>query len=323
MAMALTIGCELEGFALGPDHDLLDTLAALGGEAITTGRPFEMITPDMGRSSIEFVTTVCGSGAEIRTSFVRLLGLLPTQVRPAFVPTMGDPTRVAKKSRAKAMMRALALDHPGGARGVCKVAPWASTQYHLGIGDRLMTDAGIFFLDFLNNIAPYARQVVIDRYGVRGDEGHFMCWQGWGRPGRTPAPRSFQTPLALRLFVSSIPKLVTESHGEWVPDNQTPSRIGDSESEGTLWWAARPRTFGSESTIEWRLFPSLEPEQAADLADDVLILARRFWSIIDQSPDVDWKAPGSRAWMNRCLLDSPLVPPFPLDSDEWWARYGS
>lgn len=323
MPMQLTIGCELEGFALGPEHELLDTLVALGGETITTGNPFEMITPDMGRSSIEFVTGVCSSSAEIRASFERLWARLPANIRPAFVSTMGEPVRVSKKSRAKAMIRALSHDYSGGARGVCKVAPWASTQYHIGLGERLMTDEGIFFLDLLNNIAPYAREAVINRYGVRGDDEHFMCWQGWGRPERVPAPRWFQTPQVLQLFVRDIPKLVTKRNGEWVVDNTSPSRIGDPESEGTLWWAARPRTFGIESTVEWRLFPSLEPEQAADLAADVLSLAGKFWSVIDQNPGVTWKAPGSRAWMYRCLLDSPLVPPRPLNSDEWWTRYRS
>lgn len=319
--MLITIGGELEGTAFTASGESADVLAELGG-GIVTGVPFEMVTGDMAASSIELVTGVCTNGKGILHSFRKLEKLVPVHLSLEFVPTCGPKVKITKKSRAKAVMLALENEQKGGARGVPTVAAWSSFQTQLGIGDRMMTDEGVFFLDYLNNIAPYARLKSIAVYKVLGDDEHFMCWQGWCKRERVPGPRHFYRPESLNRFVGSIPKLVTKKDGSWVPARGVPSRLGDPESEGTLWWAARPRCFDGIWTVEWRMFPSLKPDDAAALSEDVCKLADSFWRLIEDNPSADWTQKRWRARMYEALsMRSYLAPPFVLSDDEWWKLY--
>lgn len=319
----VTIGCELECGAVDTYGNPVDVLACLDGGA-KTGNPFEEVTGDMSRYSLEFVSGVCANGPGISASFNRLLPLVPRGITPVFTPRpFGSPVPLAKKARVKAVSDALAREHENGANGVGNVAPWNATQYHLGAHKRsLLTPAGMAFRDFLENCGPYARLQVIQRFGIEGWETHQQCWYGFSRADRVPAPRRFNTPGELEAFISTIPKLVTKKDGEWVmaPEGAM-SKVGDSESDGTLWWSARIRVWPDGSmTVEWRVFESMLPEYAAKLGDDVACLASDYWDYVADHPEADWASDIWRNLVHRYLAERHplLVPEKPLSADVWW-----
>lgn len=319
----ITVGTETECWLLGPrGFPVEDVLKTLGGGK-KTGCPFEELTGDMERRSLEFVSTVGGSGADMCQSFNRLLALLPRGFLPMFRPRLLDgPVQLAQKTRMTAVRDALAREHSNGANGVKQVAEWASLQFQLGAGRSLLTPAGMFFRETLENYGPYARLAAIERYGIEGWQQHQQCWYGFSKEERTPAPRQFRTPEAFTAFVCAIPKLVTKVNGDWVVANEgTMSSPGDPESDGTLWWSARYRRFpdGGE-TIEWRPFESMLPEYVIILTDDVVRLATAFWEFVDDHPEADWTADSWRRRMHAHLrAASPfLVPENWLSDDEWW-----
>lgn len=318
----IRIGCELEGGYKSRHGSPLDVLGTLNG-GIKTGNPYEEVTGDMGLYSLELVTPPCESASGIMQSFNRLTQRLPHWTVPVFGPLIfGPKVPLANKVRVTAVSDALAREHSNGAAGVGQVAPWASLQFQISNGSSLLTIAGVFFRDFLENIGPDARLQVIKRFGVKGWQEHQLCWYGFSNPDRMPAPRRFNTPEELERFVAGIPQLVTLKDGEWaVADAGTMSRLGNPESDGTLWWSARFRRFadGGE-TIEWRPFESMLPEHVKPLADEVFKLAHGFWDFVEAHPDADWANDGWRARMYThvhaiCPL---LVPERPLEVAQWW-----
>lgn len=319
----ITIGCELECGLVSYHGVPVDVLASIKG-GLKTGTPFEELTGDMGLHSLEFVSAVCADGRGILSSFNALMPLIPRGMTPVFCPRpFGSPVRLAKKARVRAVSDALAREHTNGASGVGKVAPWNATQYQIGAkGRSLRTDAGMAFRDFLENCGPYARIQVIERFDIEGWETHQQCWYGFSRPDRVPAPRRFSTCRELEAFIAGIPKLVTKQDGEWVvaPEGAR-STLGDPESDGTLWWSARVRVWpdGSE-TVEWRVFESMMPDMAAQLADDVACLACDYWDYVGDHPEADWTQDVWRGLAHRHLAERHplLVPEKPLSAEEWW-----
>lgn len=320
--MVRTIGCELEAGFVDSHGRPADTLAILNGGCAGL-LPFEQTTGDMALSSIEFVTPVCTSECEIFTSLVRRISVMPNGYRAIFeTRPFGLKVRLARKSRVGAMCRALAREHPNGANGVSLIAPHNSTQFHIGAPD-LLTERGILFLNFLNNIAPYARLKVIEQYEVKGAEGHFAIWRDFADPRRFPAPRWFANVSALKTFVESVPKLVTVKCGKWVEAEGEMSRLDCPESQGVMWWGARPRIFPSGNTVEWRPFPSLIPQHAAALAGETLRLARTFDDFVRGGvpPIRGIDNVFVRSLYRELSTLSPLVPAQPLSDDEWWRQF--
>jgi hypothetical protein len=280
------IGAELEGFFVDGQGNQVNTIARLGSSSLSTGKEFEVLTCDMAESSFEMVTTPCGSTFEVRESLGRIRGLMPKDLTTVFKtrPFPGK-VRVVQKPRAKAMKIALSREHERGNLGIETVAPHCATHYHIGVPS--VWDLGaVLLLNVLNHFAPGSRQCVIARFGIEGAEGHLNCWQGWCNPDRVPGPRWFWGTRHLEKFVGKIPKLVKQVGTEWHPCKNEPSRLGDPESEGTLWWLARPR--GQYNTIEWRPFPSMEEEMACELVDAIFTLVEAFWKYADENPIVYW-----------------------------------
>jgi hypothetical protein len=117
-------------------------------------------------------------------------------------------------------------------------------------------------------------------------------------------------------FVASIPKVVTELGDTWVPASG-PSSLDDNEAVSTLWWLLRPRA--KYGTVEWRPgFPSLAPEQAADLATDVLALAAAIKDYFERHPKAQWHTKEQAERLYRHLATFDLVPPRPLFETDWW-----
>lgn len=322
MAYIPGIGAELEGFLVDGSGNPVDTLQVLGGGWKSKERDFEELTLDMGASSIEAVTCICESGSQVQSSLERCLQAVPAGYRPIFQPRpFAGPVAIADKPRARAMRRALAREQVGALCGIDKVAPWCATHYHIGVAS-MYEPSALLLLNVLNNSAPYARLRVVEKYGIQGAAGHLAIWQGWcERRSRVPAPRWFDTVDQMIGFVSVIPRLVMLVNGVWQLGDGTLSVLGSSESEGTLWWMARPR--GAYGTIEWRPFPSMRPEQVGMLADEVLGVARHFWEWIETNPYPDMRRDSADALrlyrdLSRC---SNLIPPYPLVDQEWWALY--
>jgi len=317
--MEITIGCELEGGLVDSRGRPVDTLAVLAGGMKSPDIPFEEITSDMGKASVELISAVSRSGSEVLASFERSLGRIPLGHYALFETCpFGTEVELVDKSRCRAMMDALAREHPEGRRGVPAVAPWCSTQFHLGFGNAF-GPAQVLLLNVLNNIAPYARMRVIERFKVKGAQRHLSIWQGWCDARRVPAPRWFKDLDELHAVVRGIPKLLTLRNGEWVHADEEPSRLGDSESEGTLWWLARPRLV--YNTVEWRPFPSLMPEDAALLADRVLALARDFSAYVRENERATAYTMREIRSLFRHLAHHELMPSEPLCETEWWKLY--
>jgi len=321
-----TIGSELEAGFCDSQGRFVDTQAVLG-ERKETGRPFECVTSDMARSSIEFVTGICTSGAEVTDTLTKLIKLVPDGYRPVFeTRPFGDgPVELARKSRAEAMIQALMREHPEGARGVKTVAPRYSTQFHIGMPD-VLTDSCVRFLDLLNNISPYARLQIVKRYHSVGTEGHLKIWHGWADESRLPAPRSFGTTQELHLFLASVPKLLVRINQKWrLAPPGTYSSLEDQESMGTIWWLARPRFYGSATgpTIEWRPFPSMPAADAGEVAGEVLLLAKLYRDYISAHPVSSTKASSDevRALYAALAERTYLVPSAPLSDAEWWKLF--
>lgn len=314
-----TIGAELEaGFCDSQGH-FVDTQAVLG-ERKVTGRPFECVTNDMARSSIEFITGICSSGPEIAETLAMLVKLVPAGYRPVYetLPFGPGPVELARKSRAAAMIQALMREHPEGGRGVKTVAPRCSTQFHIGMPD-VLTDECVRFLDLLNDIGPYARLQVVQRHRAVGTEGHLKIWHGWADEKRLPSPRRFGTAAELHRFLASVPKLLVRIDGKWrlAPPGAF-SSLEDQESMGTIWWVARPRFYGSPTgpTIEWRPFPSMPPAAVGEIAGEVLLLARAYRDYMKAHPAASMKA------LYASLAERTyLVPPAPLSDAEWWKLF--
>lgn len=318
--MTPSIGCELEAGFVDQLGNPADTLAVLDGGRTGVDQ-FEGLTSDMARSSIELITNVCRSRSDLQHSFDRLAGWIPSGYRAIYAtrPFGDKKVKLARKSRVPSMIKALAREHPNGARGVMQIAPNCSTQYHLGVEDA-MSRKGVLLLNMLNNIAPYARMRVTERYGITGAEKHLVIWSGFADERRFPAPRWFEGPEHLERYVAAIPKLVTKVGDDWIvapPDSHSSVRCQDSV--GVLWWLARPRLFASGHTVEWRPFPSLEPYRAVELGGDVLELAAAFESfdISDGRANLDPSSDVVRGLYGHLASHSYLVPSAPLTEAEW------
>ncbi|MBV9159143.1 MAG: hypothetical protein JO019_00935, partial [Candidatus Kaiserbacteria bacterium] len=273
---------------------------------------------------------VCTSSREMRKSFERLAKLLPPGVTPVYqTRPFGDQVELAAKSRVPAMVRALACEHPEGRRGVATVAPCCSTQFHIGVPN-MLSDPGMLFFNILNNSAPHARLKVIDFYKVKGAEGHLAIWKGWANKDRLPAPRWFHSAGDMRQFIRGIPKLLTKrkvegGEDEWVQVYREMSRLTDPESIGTIWWEARPRFWPDSKfdpyTVEWRCFPSLQPHQAVDLANELIQIKEAFDAYLPRMRRWNRES-GSVAELYRHLSErSYLIPPEPLEDHRWWELF--
>lgn len=313
--MNVTIGCELEGGLADEHGQPADSLAVLGGGIKSETHPYETLTTDLGASSLELVTSVCSNGAEVKRSFERCLARMPGGFSPRFaVRPFGSEMPVANKTRYKMIAQSLLREHPRGDRCIHTVAPWCSTQYHVNVPD-VTSNESVLLLNFLNNIAPFARLQVIQRYRVDDTRGHLDIWQGWCRPERAPGPRWFADGQEMVRYFTSLPKVVELSEGDWTVANGF-SKLGDLASEGTVWWLVRPR--GLYRTVEWRPFPSLSPAQAAELADEVVNLVRAFWEYVEKHPRAQWRTKEAAVGLYRHLFRSQLVPVEPLTEDRWW-----
>ena len=316
--MQVTIGCELEGGLLTRGGLPVDTLAVLDGGKKSHIHRHEAVTSDLHLSSVELISTICRNSDEIRTSLGRCEAMIPEGYRPIFkTRPFGPRATIADKPRYTAIAQALLREHPKGDQCIHTVAPWCSTQFHFGVPNVFSREA-VLLANFLNNITPHARLAVIKRYGVTDTEGHLAIWRGWSAEHRAPSPRWFASPGEMERFVAGIPKVVTQKDGIWMPA-EGPSRIGDLESEGTIWWLARPR--GVYKTVEWRPFPSLTPEQVVDLAADVHALVCSFWDYVEAHPSATWETREQAERLYRHLIGSDLVPGHPLSNSEWWQLY--
>ncbi len=293
--MAQTIGIESEGMFVTDWGDSVDTLKLIGGKKLLTGKPFEGLEPDMAATSAELITTVCTTVEELRNSLTRVRALIPGGVdflqRPR--PFGNRKLQITDKPRARVMRQALLRECPreDGLTGIDFVAPWCSVQFQLGV--RKLDDRAVRMQDFFNDIGPYAHHQVRQRYGIEYAAEHMKCWteEHWCDPRRVPASRWFNGLDDFLSFVGKIPKLIyTDEKGEWQIGDGRPSRFGDTESEGVLWWGARLRTHthGGETrrTVEWRTFPAMPDECALETADEVLRLTNGFNAYVDEHPEV-------------------------------------
>src|SRR6185312_13940789 len=204
--MKVTIGCESECAFFDKDGHPVDTLAVLNGGIASKHHSFEGITSDLGRSSLELISSVCESGEQVRSSLRRCVDMIPAGYRPKFSTlAFGKRVPIAAKPRYALVAQTLLREHPKGDQCIHMVAPWASTQFHLGVPS-VMDPGSVLLLNFLNNIAPHARLAVLNRYGILGTEGHLDIWQGWSAPHRAPGPRWFADAQQLENFVGTIPK---------------------------------------------------------------------------------------------------------------------
>jgi hypothetical protein len=316
-----TIAVELEGGAADArDMTPVDSLVRFGSDMLSTGRKFEGVTADMSRWSLEKITRVCRSGAQVRESLDRVGRLMPKDVVPIFKPRP-FPGRVpiVGKPRAAVMYTALKREHRRGGLGIATVAPWCAMHMHIGV-PTVCSDEAVLFQNVLNNIAPYARQIVIRRYRIQGAAGHLMIWKGWCNPDRTPAPRWFTGIEHYKSFLGTVPKLVLQVGGQWRPGDGTFSKLGDPDSEGTIWHVARLR--GMFDTIEWRPFPSMPEVHIPPLVDKTLVLADAFWDYVAGHPEIVGGQIGEMHGLYRSLNRvCKLVPARPLSRAEWWKLY--
>ncbi|MBV9158987.1 MAG: hypothetical protein JO019_00095 [Candidatus Kaiserbacteria bacterium] len=313
------IGAELEAGLLRGGLPA-KTLEVLNGGFKSDEFPFEGVTSDLAESSIEFITTPCEDAQAMRASLARCLARVPEgyEVRYGMRP-LGCSVAIAPKPRYPACNAALLREHPNGAASNDSVAPWASLQFHFGTDDPY-SPSSILLLDCLNNSGPYIRKQLIDRYRVEDTAGHVACWLGWSIPQRVPAPRWFGHGENLKRFIGSIPKLVTEQDGFWMPAAEgTPSRLEDPEAQSSIWWLARPRIFKSGSTVELRCLPSITPEQTGEVADEMFAIAHAFNDWTDAHRGRCWGTRmNARELFTHLSKVSPLVPKEPLSDKAWW-----
>ena len=318
------LGVELEAGMVRKGTRSPVNVLDLIDDGITTGRPFEALQYELGAWMAEFSTPVCRTVRDVENSFSRLEDLVPKGSELVFETCpFGLNVPLTAKPRYALVCEALAREHKSGALNPRYIAPWCSTQFHFGVGDVSLPEA-LLLLNFLNNIAPYARLQVVQKYGVMGAEGHLAIWTEppSSKKERVPAPRWFGSFDELHRFVANIPKLVTKNaDGVWVIAEGIQSRIGDPEAEGTIWWHARLR--GLLKTVEWRVFPSLTPVQAADLAGHMFTLIGAFGEYVAAHPGA-WHTKEEAAGLYQHLARSSypfsfLVPPEPLSDGAWWA----
>jgi hypothetical protein len=178
-------------------------------------------------------------------------------------------------------------------------------------------------INVLNDISPYSSDAVVKKFNVLGDEGHLGIWQDYADARRfSEHGRWFGSPAEMETFCAGIPRLIkveknADGVPEVLPDRKNPTQLGDTISEGTIWWFARPRV--SFGTFEWRPFPSLQPSSVFNLAKDVYALVSLLKKELpadrvitrEELPDLYQRL---RAQLGDAAY---LVPEKPLTKEEW------
>ena len=320
MEIETTVGVESEAGLVDAQGRPVSVSSMLEGITIPRDRKFESLDGEMGDPMVELVTCVCENADQIGDSLERVMKLLPSGVTPIFkAHPFSTPVAVSRKSRATAMIAALIREDPEhGHKGVSTVAQWCSTQIQIGMNPWIPERARLF-RDILDNIAPYSRAYVNQKYGITGAEGHLMIWQGWCNPARVPAPRRFQSATEYERYITSTPRLVVLKNGIWVPADGEMSVFGDRYDEGTFWLLARNRI--EFKSTEWRPFPPTQPHQTVQLVGEALVLTRAFHEHVDAHPEVLLPGADLSDMYKALSKASKLVPPAPLSEFEWWRLY--
>lgn len=319
----LSIGMELECILWDPQKEEAVDVDTIFKQSLETGYPYETVTRDAGIASLEFTTRVGGHPKELITSLYTLRKMVKEKAPHLILrftpraPRSGEA--LAKKARYEAFFNALKQESPSGWERAREMTKWNSTQFHLGID--ALTPQGLSILNILNDISPHASDAVVKKFNVVGDEGHLGIWQDYADSRRfSEHGRWFADAQSLKDFYAGIPRLIkieknATGDDQVLPDLKTPSQLGDSISEGTIWWFARPRT--KLGTIEWRPFPSLQPSSALQLAKDVYALASYLRKILPKDRVVTREElPGIYAELANQSF-SYLVPAKPPTADEW------
>ncbi|HWO07632.1 MAG TPA: hypothetical protein VNM40_03560 [Candidatus Paceibacterota bacterium] len=314
----LTIGVESEGQLIGPDGKRADTVRALGSKSLKfPNKPFAEITSDAALCSIELVTGICSSAGEVLSDLNFLRSKLPQDYTIKFttkipVPEGMDHVPLAPKPRYSALLNAVQRESPEAWRKMYDIAGCCSTQVHVGIDPT--TVAGTALLNFWNHIGPYAAVRVREIHGIAQEAaGHCALWSEFADPRRFPSQRWFTSPDEMRKYIAGIPKMLKQIGDEWVVDLETPSELGDPDSESTIWWLARPR--GKYKTIEIRPFPSLEPKHSALVAGDVQKISEAF---LNETHAEGFANPRElRPVFTKLSGRFYMVPPTPLSDHEW------
>lgn len=322
--MEETFGVEIEGYLTDEMGEFADTLALLGAEGHKSQKhPHEATSCDVAYCSVELATRVCRSETEVLASLARCMAAIPAGYTVNFTPRTPYPGEIpiAKKPRYAVMADALMREHPSGYNGMLQVAPWNATHLHFGVPSVFDADS-ITLLNLLNNSAPYARAVVLDRLRIKCANGHLNIWKGFTKPERLPAPRWFRNAEHLRAFVEAIPKLfVCAGDNEWKVGEGEMSFLGDLASEGVLWWLARARH--AFNSIEWRPFPSIELIRIGVILDEAMRLVCSCRSYLRQHPG-DYSEIRNPAVLRLYAYLSrqfAFVPATPLADYEWWKLF--
>lgn len=321
--MQVTIGVEQEMGIVDKNGKPMNVLRELDG-GLDLERKFHAVTGELGRWMAEFVTPVCLDKYEVRDSLWQCAESMPKgSSRVHKTVPFGWPIPLAEfkyKPRYPVVRKALRREHPCGTFTLHTVAPHCSTQFQIGV-DNVNSRGGVLLRNFLDNIAPFADIQVRKKYNVTDASGHSMIWWGWSKRHRTPGFRWFANAEAMNLFFASIPQLVTQaSDGRWVVAENIPSCIGNPLSEGTIWWLARPR--GVYQTVEWRSFPALNIEDAAELSGEIFKMMEEFWDYVESSPHREWRTPEDAVDLYRRLSRRYyFVPENPLTEVQWMTLF--
>lgn len=317
----LSLGMELECILWDPQKEQAVDVDEVFPEGLKTGYPYEQVTRDAGIASLEFTTRVCGHPGELSKSLLTLRQLVKQKAPHLILRFISRAPRsgegLAKKERYKAFFEALRQESPEHWEKAREMPKWNSTQFHLGLD--VLSPQGISIMNILNDVSPYASAAVVKKFNVVGDEGHLGIWQEYADARRfSEQGRWFNSADELRDFYSAIPRLIRverDASGtpHVFPDLQTPSQLGDTISEGTVWWFARPRV--SLGTLEWRPFPCLQPSSALMLAKDVYALVSLMRAILPVDRVVTKEElPSIYA---KLAHESYLVPEKPQTKEEW------
>lgn len=317
-----TLGIEIEAYARRGER-FVNVKEEIGEVPSETPGARPSSGSDVGFCQWEGATAICRSPYDVLRDLAECVHRVPEGIRLFFeseTPYRGVMP-LTRGPRYDAMAKALTSEHPRGFNGMTKVARRNALHAHFGVGS-VTADDSILFLNVLTNIGPYARRQMIRRLKLRNlAPGQLMVWHGWSQnPARTPAPRWFTGSDHLVSFMGSIPKLIVNRCGEWVPgDGKQYLRFGHADGEGTCWWAARPRASFPEPTVEWRVFPTTTPDLAAAFSRDLFALREAFSAHAHLARGAQYlHDPRLKRLYKKLRAKSYLVPEGPLDDATWW-----
>ena len=319
----VTLGIEVEAYAKR-GNDFVNVLEEVGYVPAKTPGANPSTGGDVGFCQWEGATAICRSPTDVFRDLSECVRRVPEGIALHFrseTPYRGVMP-LTRGPRYDAMAEALVREHPRGFNGMTKVARRNALHAHIGV-DNVLSDEAMLLLNVTNNIAPYARMRMIRKHEVSGAERQLLIWQGWSQnAARVPAPRWFMGPDHLIGFMTSIPKLIVNRCGEWRPGDGERLKFGHADGEGTCWWASRPRASFPEPTVEWRVFPTLDPEGARRFSHELFRFAEAFCEHAHIAAGAQFvHDPRVKRLYKKLRAASYLVPEVPLDDATWWHLY--